>query len=337
MRGAQDRRFLQLLVACLIVVALIVIGTGGYMLIEGWSLVDALYMTVLSVSTTGFREIQPLSPHGQLFTIFLIVCGLLSIAYVAGRVAQFLLEYYFFRRRSMDSKLKRLRNHHIVCGFGRMGRQICSVLAESKSDFVVVERSDAGLEELRNLNYVHVEGDATSDDALRAAGVERADGLIAVVSSDPENVFTCLTAKSLNPDIKIVARALDDSTEAKLRKAGAERVIKPYEMVGRRMAQLVLRPSIVEFIESIGQSSGQDISMEEIKVQEGSTLAGVTLADSPLRRKLNIIVIALRSADGSFVYNPPSATVIKAGDSLMAVGAVGALGGLTDMCSASRR
>ena len=337
MIDSTDRRFRQLLVASLIVFFLIVLGTAGYMLLEGWSFVDSFYMTILSVSTTGFREVRPLSVEGQLFTVFLIVFGLLSIAYVAGRVAQFFLEYYFFRRRFMDAKLKRLKQHHIVCGFGRMGRHICSVLSESKRDFVVVERSEAGLDELRDLGYLHIVGDATSDDVLLKAGVEAAEGLIAVVSSDPENVFTCLTAKSLNPQIKIVARALDDGTEAKLRKAGADRVIKPYELVGRRMAQLVLRPSIVEFIESIGQTSGQDISMEEIEVQAGSSLAGLTLAESPLRRELNIIVIAVRKAEGAFLYNPPSSTVIEAGDRMMAVGDMQALQGLTALCSERRR
>ena len=331
--AAADRRVRQLLVACFIVLFLIVVGTLGYMFIEGWSFVDSFYMTILSISTTGFREIRPLSVEGQLFTVFLIVFGLLSLAYVGGRVAQFLLEYYFFRRRSMNARLKRLKDHHIVCGFGRMGRHICSVLAESNHDFVVVERSDAGLDELRSLEYLHIVGDATSDDVLVEAGVERATGLIAVVSSDPENVFTCLTAKSLNPDIKIVARALDDSTEAKLRKAGADRVIKPYELVGRRMAQLVLRPSIVEFIESIGQASGQDISMEEIEVQTRSRLAGQSLAESPLRSELNIIVIAVRKAEGDFLYNPPSSTVIEESDRLMAVGDMEALQGLTALCS----
>jgi voltage-gated potassium channel len=335
--ASSDRRFRQLLVASLLVFFLIVLGTVGYMLLEGWSLVDSFYMTILSVSTTGFREVRPLSVAGQLFTVFLIIFGLLSIAYVAGRVAQFFLEYYFFRRRSMDAKLKRLRQHHIVCGFGRMGRHICSVLSESKREFVVVERSEAGLDELRDLGYLHIVGDATSDDVLLKAGVEQAQGLIAVVSSDPENVFTCLTAKSLNPEIKIVARALDEGTEGKLRKAGADRVIRPYELVGRRMAQLVLRPSIVEFIESIGQTSGQDISMEEIEVQAGSGLAGLTLAESPLRRDLNIIVIAVRKAEGEFLYNPPSSTVIEAGDRLMAVGGMQALQGLTSLCTGRRR
>ncbi|MFP4429995.1 MAG: potassium channel family protein [Spirochaetota bacterium] len=333
MTNSTDRRFRQLLVASLIVFFLIVLGTGGYMLLEGWSLVESFYMTILSVSTTGFREVRPLSVEGQLFTVFLIVFGLLSIAYVAGRVAQFFLEYYFFRRRSMDAKLKRLKQHHIVCGFGRMGRHICSVLSEAHRDFVVVERSDSGLDELRDFGYLHIIGDATSDEVLLKAGVEVAEGLIAVVSSDPENVFTCLTAKSLNPQIKIVARALDEGTEAKLRKAGADRVVKPYELVGRRMAQLVLRPSIVEFIESIGQTSGQDISMEEIAVQTGSGLAGLNLAESPLRRELNIIVIAVRKAEGEFLYNPPSDTVIEAGDRLMAVGDMKALQGLTALCS----
>ncbi len=337
MTDSTDRRFRQLLVASLIVFFLIVLGTAGYMLLEGWSFVDSFYMTILSVSTTGFREVRPLSVRGQLFTVLLIVFGLLSIAYVAGRVAQFFLEYYFFRRRSMDAKLKRLKQHHIVCGFGRMGRHICSVLSESNRDFVVVERSDLGLDELRDLGYLHIVGDATSDEVLLKAGVEAAEGLIAVVSSDPENVFTCLTAKSLNPQIKIVARALDEGTEAKLRKAGADRVIKPYELVGRRMAQLVLRPSIVEFIESIGQTSGQDISMEEIEVQAGSSLAGLTLAESPLRRELNIIVIAVRKAEGAFLYNPPSSTVIEAGDRMMAVGDMQALQGLTALCSERRR
>ena len=223
----RDRTAHQVIVAGVIVVTTLLAGTVGYMLIEGWGVIDAFYMTVLSVSTTGFREVHPLSNSGKLLTVAIIIAGVLSIAYLAGRAAQLLIERYILRRRGMDRQIRRLRNHYIVCGYGRMGRHVCTELEAERADYVVIEKDEALLDRLISGGVLYVQGDATNDEALLRAGIEHAKGLITVVSSDPENVYTTLSAKTLNPNVFVVSRALQDETESKLRKAGADRVIKP--------------------------------------------------------------------------------------------------------------
>lgn len=322
----------HLVIAGLIVFTTIVLGTVGYILIEGWGLIDAFYMTILSVSTTGFREVQPLSDAGKLLTVIIIIAGLLAIAHFAGRAAQLLIERYILRRRGMDRQIRRLRNHYIVCGYGRMGRHVCSELQGENANYVVVEKDETLTEKLDAAGVMYVHGDATNDETLIRAGIEHAKGLITVVSSDPENVYTTLSAKTLNPDVFVVARALQDETESKLRKAGAERVIKPYEHVGQRMAQLLLRPGIVEFMDTVAHEAGKDIKMEEIIVSSNSELVGKSLLDSPIRKELNIIIVVIHRADGELIYNPSSTVELNEGDRMIAVGDKDNLRRLAEFC-----
>jgi voltage-gated potassium channel len=328
----RDRSLHQFVVAGIIVLATVILGTLGYVLIEGWSFTDAFYMTILSVSTTGFREVHPLSDAGKMLTVGIIVAGVLSIAYFAGRVAQLLIERYILRRRGMDRQIRRLRNHYIVCGYGRMGRHVCTELEDEGAPYVVVEKDESLVERLDQAGVMHVHGDATSDEALIRAGIEHAKGLITVVSSDPENVYTTLSAKTLNGKVFVVARALQDETESKLRKAGADRVIKPYEHVGQRMAQLLLRPGIVEFMDTVAHEAGKDIKMEEITISEGSELVGGSLLDSPIRNELNIIIVVIHRADGELIYNPSSTVELRAGDRMIAVGDRENLRRLAEFC-----
>jgi voltage-gated potassium channel len=297
-----------------------VLGTLGYILIEGWNFSDAFYMTILSISTTGFQEVHPLSESGQLLTVFIIIMGLGALAYFVGRLVQVVIENYLMRRRRMEAKLRRLKNHYIVCGFGRMGRNICEDLTEAGEKFVVIEQDQNRLPALDELGYLYVTGDAASDESLLKAGIQNANGLIAVVSSDAENIYTTLSAKSLNPNITVVARALQDESESKLKKAGADRVIKPYELVGHRMAQLVLRPGIEEFIDTVVRRGGKSIMMEEISVEQTSCLVGQSLRESPIRKELNIIIVVIHREDGELIYNPPSDVRIKAQDRMIAIG-----------------
>jgi voltage-gated potassium channel len=328
----RDRSLHQFVVAGIIVLATVILGTLGYVLIEGWSFTDAFYMTILSVSTTGFREVHPLSDGGKMLTVGIIVAGVLSIAYFAGRVAQLLIERYILRRRGMDRQIRRLRNHYIVCGYGRMGRHVCTELEDEGAPYVVVEKDESLVERLDQAGVMHVHGDATNDEALIRAGIEHAKGLITVVSSDPENVYTTLSAKTLNGKVFVVARALQDETESKLRKAGADRVIKPYEHVGQRMAQLLLRPGIVEFMDTVAHEAGKDIKMEEITISEGSELVGGSLLDSPIRNELNIIIVVIHRADGELIYNPSSTVELRAGDRMIAVGDRENLRRLAEFC-----
>lgn len=328
----RSRTVQQLLVAGLFVLFTMVLGTVGYVFIEGWSIADAFYMTVLSISTTGFREVHPLSDAGKLLTVFIIILGLFSLAYVAGRLAQVIVENYLQRRRRMDAQLKRLRNHYIVCGFGRMGRNICQDLTEARERFVVIEKDPSRIEMIEEQGYLYVMGDAALDETLLKANINHANGLISVVSSDAENIYTTLSAKTLNPDITVVARALQDDSEPKLKKAGADRVIKPYELVGHRMAQLVLRPGIEEFIDTVVRQGGQSIMMEEIELEGESPLVGQTLRESPIRKDLNIIIVVIHRESGELIYNPAPDVRIQAWDRMIAIGDRTQLQHLANLC-----
>ncbi|HKJ86073.1 MAG TPA: potassium channel protein [Spirochaetia bacterium] len=329
---STDRSAKQLGFAVLLLLVTILVGTFGYVLIEEWSIGDALYMTVISLTTTGFGEVRPLSPAGRGLTVFVIISGIASLAYLGGRLLQLAVEMYLLRRGRMDREIQRLKNHVILCGYGRMGRHIANDLSEARVPFVVLESDPQMATVLEEHGYLHMIGDASSDELLKAAGVERARGLIAVVSSDAENVYTTLTAKSINPEVTIVARALTDESAPKLRTAGADRVIKPYEMVGRRIAQLVIRPAMVEFVDTIARSNSGEITMEEMTVSKDSTLIDVALRDTPIRSRLNVIIVAIRRGEDDLVYNPGPDAHFEVGDRLVAIGRSEQLAELSVLC-----
>lgn len=324
--------FKKLQVGIGIIISVILLGTVGYMFTEEWSFMDAFYMTIITISTTGFREVRPLSTSGMILTVWLIITGVLAIAYTGGRGVQLLVESQILRRRRMSKKLESVSEHYIICGFGRMGRQIAEHLEENKLEFVVIENEPHNVSTLVELGYLFVDADATDDDALIKAGIERAKGLVAVLSTDAENVFTTLSARELNKNLFIVSRAIDEGTEGKLKKAGANRVVKPYELGGNRMVQLLLRPGVTDFIEGVAKRRKVHISLEEIEVRKGSQLVGMTLAESPIRSELNIIIIAIDKSGDKFVYNPQSSAKIEAGDKLIAIGQLENLNKLNKLC-----
>jgi voltage-gated potassium channel len=315
-----DKTVSQLKIAVLLLIAVIVFGVIGYLIIEKWSFFDAVYMTIISITTTGYKEVHPLSSVGKIFTLFVIIFGVVAIAYTGGRLAQFFVEAYVLRRRRMVKKLSLLKNHYIICGFGRMGKKICQELLENRAPFVVIEKDQEEIENLRDLDYLFLEGDATNDELLLQAGVKEAKGLVAVLPTEAENVFTTLSAKVLNPGIFIVSRAVEEETESKLLKAGANRVVKPYEIGGHRMAQVLLRPGVVEFIDIIAREKRFDLEIEEVAVKKGSSLIGQTLVESPIRKKLNIIIVAIFRSDGNVIYNPGSNTMIQEDSKLIVIG-----------------
>ncbi len=306
--------------ALLFLNVLILIGSAGYMVIEGWGVLDSLYMTIISITTTGFMEVHPLSPQGRLFTTVLIVVGVSTIAYIGGRAAQLLIEAQIFRRRRVSKKVESLHHHHIVCGFGRLGRLICNELSSLNIPFVVIEKDEGRIDQLIEADYLFVNGDATSDEFLLKAGIKRAKGLVAVLPTDAENLYTTLSAKVLNPGIFVVTRAVEDETEKKLVRAGANRVVMPYEIGAVRMVNLLIRPTVVDFIDIVARKKGVDLGLEEIVVGSDSFLKGKTLAESAIRQHLNIIIVAIRRADGEFIYNPTSTEIIHEGDRLIAIG-----------------
>ncbi len=324
----------QVKIGILILVAIILFGTIGYEIIEEeWSVLDSFYMTVITISTTGFKEVKDLSEAGRIFTIFLIISGVITIAYIGGKFAQFILETQLLRRNKMSKKIDLIGNHYIVCGYGRMGREICDGLRESNAPFVIVENDEKKIEVLKSKAMLFVQGDATHDEVLFAAGIERAKGLVAVLRTDAENVFATLSAKELNKNIYVVARAIEDGSESKLKKAGADRVVLPYELGGTRMVQLLLRPGVIDFIDGLAKDKTRSISLEEISVPFTSPLAGKTLVESPVRRELNIIIVAVHKNNGQFIYNPKSTTIIEGGDKLIAIGEQTDLTKLTDLCN----
>ena len=260
----------HLIAGFLFLIFTILLGIVGYMLIEGWDINDALYMTVITITTTGFEEVHPLSTIGQLFTVFLIFMSFGTILYIGGTGVQYIIESKFLRRRRMIKQLEKMKEHYIVCGFGRMGSHICEKLNDANVPFVVVENNPNNFTKLESLGYLYDKGDAASDDTLHRVGVKKAKGLVVVLSTDPENVFATLSARVLNPSLFIVARAIDEDTESKLIKAGANRVVKPYELGGSRMAEIVLRPGVLDFIDVVYGSNKVDIHIEEITVKKGS-------------------------------------------------------------------
>jgi voltage-gated potassium channel len=311
----------HLIMGFLFLITIILVGTIGFMLIEGWSLNDALFMTVITITTTGFQEVHPLSGAGQIFTEVLIFMSFGTILYIGGTGVQYIIESKFIRRRRMNKQLENIDKHYIVCGFGRMGSHICEKLNEAKVPFVVVENNPNNFTKLESLGYTYDKGDAASDDTLLRVGIQKAKGLVVVLSTDPENVFATLSARVLNPALFIVARAIDEDTESKLIKAGANRVVKPYELGGSRMAEIVLRPGVLDFIDVVYGSNKVDIHIEEITVKKGSKMHKKTLAELPLRSEFNTIIVAIQNEEKKiFIYNPKGETIVDEGNKLIAIG-----------------
>jgi len=322
----------RLITALLVLNIVVIVGTVGYMFIEDWSLPDAFYMTIISITTTGFAEVRPLSPLGRLLTVGIIITGVSTLAYVGGRAFQELIESQIFRRRKMSKKVKQLNNHYIVCGYGRLGRPICSELDASQLPFVVIEKDEKRIDQLLEQGFLFVPGDATQDETLLNAGIKRAKGLIGVLATDAQNVYVTLSAKQLNQQIFIVTRAIEEEAEKKLMRAGANRIVKPYEIGAHRMAHLLLRPGVVDFIDIVARSKGIDLGLEEIVLGDKSPLVNKTLADSSIRQQLNIIIVAINRGEDQYIYNPTSSTVLSGGDRLIAIGQWENLQKLNHLC-----
>lgn len=314
------RRLRLLVFIFLLVLAL---GTFGYSLIEGWSPFDSLYMTVITLATVGFREVHQLSEPGRAFTILLIVFGAGMIAYSVGSMIRFTVEgelRQLLGRKKLEKQINKLVDHYIICGFGRIGNLICKEFLARPLPFVVVEKDPQLCQRLHDDGFLFVEGDATDDDTLIAAGIRTAKGLITAVTSDTENVYITLTARGLNPGLFILARAGEEGSELKLRRAGASKVISPYVIGATRMAQAILRPSVVDFIEIATAGHNLELQLEEIRVRGGSRLIGQSLMTSGIRKDLGIIIVGIKKGDGHMVFNPASETRIDSGDVLITLG-----------------
>jgi len=277
--------------------ALLLIGTAGYTTIERWSFIDAAYMTIITLSTVGFGETHPLSPTGRVFTVVLIVGGASLAAYAFSTLGEFIstgeLRAHLEQRRH-SRILKTLKDHVVVCGYGRVGRHVVHELIAEGVSFVVVDKDLAAVEHVRHNGHLALLGNAANDDVLREAGIERAIGLVAAVNSDAENVFIVLSARGLKPSLSIVARANFEDSESKLRRAGADRVIDPYRISGRRMVTMMLRPEVADFLDEIAHASGIELLIDQVHLAATSPLVGKTVGDvhALLFEKLGVTMLA---------------------------------------------
>ena len=298
-------------------------GTVGYTLIEGWGLWDSFYMTAITVSTVGYREVHPLSKPGEAFTVGLLISGIGTVFYTVTLLVNSIVDGGL--RRSLEERRQRrmleaLQNHFIVCGYGRIGSLIAEELHRQRVPFVIVERNPERVHAVMERGWVAVAADASHEDVLVRVGVHRARGLIAAVGTDAENVYAVLTARVVRPDIFIIARVESDDAEPKLRRAGADRVVSPYHIGASHMAQSALRPAVVDFLQLATSSGHLDLSMEQVRIQERSALVGRTIVDAGIRQTYGVIIVAIRRADGSMEFNPSPDATIQAGDEMVVLG-----------------
>jgi len=319
--GASRRRLIGSLVLALV---LLIAGTVGYVLIEKWTVTDALYMTIITVATVGYGEVRQLSPAGRIFTIFVIIFGVGNVAYLVGLFSRAMVEGSLERimgRRKLEKQINQLSDHYVICGYGRIGRSIVKELAAGHVPVVIIESDPAIIQRIEEDGFLYVAGEATDDLNLLAAGIKRARGLVSVVSSDADNVFIVLTARAMREELFIVTRASEERSVAKLERAGADKVISPYHIGARKMAQAILRPNVTDFIEStVHGQSGLGLAMEEILVTPRSSLKDVTLRDSNIRRDLDLMIIAIKTADGRMIFSPSADESVRVGDVLIVVG-----------------
>jgi len=307
----------------IILLFILAIGTKGFMIIENWSLLDSLYMTVITITTVGFQEVRTISETGRIFTIFIIFSGMGIIAYILGMVAQAMVDLqvrYLIGRTKLGFKIRSIKNHYIICGFGRIGRIICQELKANKIPMIAVDNDPEAMHIFENEDIPYIHDDATSEDVLTEAGIEKARGLVSVVASDADNLFITMTARGLNPGLFILTRADKEQTEKKLMRAGANRVVMPYLIGGQKMADAIIKPAVTDFLEFTFDNKEIGLEMGELRVSEKSQLNGVTLVDSEIRKDMDVIIVAVKKKDGEMKFNPSSQTRIEAGDILISLG-----------------
>lgn len=313
-------------------------GTLGYMAIEGWSAWDAFYMTVITVTTVGYKEVHALSPAGEAFTVVLLLGGVGSALYTFTLVATVVVEGGLpqrLQRRRKARMLDTIKDHFIVCGYGRIGITVARQFHRQNVPLVVIERDPERMQAAMADGALAVEADASREDVLKRVGIERARGLIAAVGTDAENVYAVLSARVMRPDLFIVSRAETEDATVKLKRAGADRVISPYQIGAIHIAQTALRPAVVDFVELATGTDNLDLAMEEIAVDPGSSLANQTVWDANLRLRFSIILVGIQRTDRSMDFNPPAESMIRAGDKLVVLGRANSLKLLESEASAS--
>ena len=313
------RRFIIIISALVIIVS---IGVIGYEIIEGWSFVDALYMTVITLSTVGYGEVHQLSTAGRIFSIVLIISGVGAMLYTLTTIVQYILEGGFgdiLGRRRMKEKIASLKRHVILCGYGKVGHEVARVFESEGTSFIIIEMDQETVSKAVDNGYLCIQGNATSDDVLKEAGIERARALVAALGSDADNLYMTLSAKEMRPDLFIVARASTEESEPKLLRAGADRIMSPYRIGGRHMAMLTLRPLVVDFVDTTMLSRGRELVLENIKVSSGSPVEGKTVKEGS-QCCGGAAILAVRKKDGRLLTNPAQDTLLDLEDELVIIG-----------------
>jgi voltage-gated potassium channel len=313
----------HLAISIVLSLLILVTGTAGYMIIEDWRFLDALYMTIITISTVGYREVNQVGDIGRVFTIFLVLIGVGFTFYVMAAVVQFMVEgrvRIIMGRRRLDKQIDRLKNHYIVCGYGRIGRVICRNLQRTPYDLVVVEKNPDLIPVMDKDGILYVASDAADEANLLKAGIRRARGLVAALATDTDNVFLVLSARQLAPELNIIARASQEGAKNKLRAAGANSVESPYEIGAASMAHRIIRPTVTNFLDLAFAHARKDIQMEEIPVSEKSRLTNIPLKDSGIRQDFNLIIIAIKKPDGTMLFNPSFEAALMPNDTVIAVG-----------------
>jgi voltage-gated potassium channel len=314
----------DLITAVLLLFGVLIMGTLGYRWIEGWSLLDSAYMTVITLSSVGFSEVEPLSSKGRIFTISLILMGLVSIGYIVNRFTEAFVQGYFqdsLRNRRKTRLIKNLRNHYILCGYGRAGRQVAYEFAAERLPFIVVDSEPEAIQEAKQRGFLTFLGDATLDKTLCDVNIQEAVSIVAAMPSDADNLYTVLSAKALKPDLRTIARGNSEEAIVKMQRAGADAVISPYVTGGKRLAAAAMRPQVMDFVDGIVTGSDRSFYMEEVVIEAGNCpYVGQTLRDTNLRAQNSAMIIAIRRLDGELIPGPRGDTQLLEGDIVTCMG-----------------
>jgi voltage-gated potassium channel len=315
--------FKKLLPPIIILLIIASIGIFGYSVIEGWELLDSVYMVVITLFAVGYQEAQPLSPEGKIFTIFLIFIGVGAAIYVAGRIIEIIVEGQILgirRRKKMEKTIRNLKDHFIICGYGRVGHQVGKEFDNANIKYVIIDNNPEHTKQYESQSMFYIIGDATSDEKLLEAGIKNARGLVASSDSDVANVYITLSARELNKDLLIVARASEVDTEGKLKIAGANRVLSPSFISGKRMANWATRPVASDFLEMVSHNDNRQFNLQEVPIPDNSSFIGKTLIESEIKELSEITILAIQNKNGKFNLQPSSDSIINPGDTLVAIG-----------------
>ena len=308
----------------IVLASIVIIGTLWYWLVEKWSFSESAYMTVITLSTVGFSEVRPLGERGRLFTVGLILMGLLTIGYIVNRFTEALIQGYFqegIKLRQEKSLIESLEQHYIVCGFGRTGRHVAREFFAEGIPFIIIDDNLEEVEEIKQLGYTVILGDATLDESLVRAKIDRAICMVTALPSDAENLYTVLSAKTLNPRIRAIARASNEEAVQKLQRAGADAVVSPYITGGKRLAAAALRPQVMDFVDGIITGSNRSYYLEEFLIDsQACPFAGKSLREAKLRSQTGALVLAIRRFDGNLIAGPTGDTLILERDALICMG-----------------